>query len=55
MFSGEMLEIEQNVTESSEILNRGKRFLVFPPSNSLSVMKYVAGFLGPIVSLHLDI
>ena len=43
-------EIVANVTQSSEVLSREKRFLVFPPSTTLSVLKYIATYLGPIVS-----
>ncbi|KAG5676909.1 hypothetical protein PVAND_006712 [Polypedilum vanderplanki] len=33
---------------TSEVLNRNKRFLVFPPTTSASILKYVGGYLGPI-------
>ena len=39
-----------NETIDDEVLSREKRFLVFPPTTGLSVLKYVAGYLGPIVS-----
>lgn len=37
-----------NDTLHFEILQRKKRFLLFPPSTSLSVIKIICGYLGPI-------
>lgn len=40
---------ELNKTTDDEVLSREKRFLVFPPTTGASILKYVAGYLGPIV------
>lgn len=40
--------LNQTLEKSSDTHARSKRFLVFPPAGTLSVMKFVCGYLGPI-------
>lgn len=40
-----------NYTAIEDAVSRQKRFLTFPPTTAGSVLKYVAGYLGPIVSM----
>ena len=46
-------ELNETISDD-DVLSREKRFLVFPPTTGGSILKYVAGYLGPIVSLMSD-
>ena len=46
-------ELNETISDD-DVLSREKRFLVFPPTTSPSIIKYIGGYLGPIVSSMSD-